>query len=134
MAEKIILAIVAIASGVTGWFFTDAMTWLFGQVELPLPSSLSLDTIATGGVTAIAIGALVWLVKHWQSVTLPDMVKESKAALAEQRADFLADSKQMREQFTTALKQQQDDCRVEQDRIHANWQRVMDRYTGTNKP
>lgn len=95
---------------------------------------ISLDTIVSGSVSSVCLAALIWLVKQWQSVTLPNMQAQHAQTLNEQRTDFLADSKAMREQFTAALKQQQDDCRIEQDRIHANWQKVMDRYTGTSKP
>ena len=97
-------------------------------------AGISLDTIVSGSVTSVCLAALVWLVKQWQSVTLPNIVAQHSATLTSQRNDFLSDSKQMREQFTAALKQQQDDCRLEQDRIHVNWQKVMDRYTGTMKP
>lgn len=101
---------------------------MFALLIAEAAAGLSLDTVVSGSVSVTAMGVLIWLVKQWQSVTLPSLVAESRQAMTEQRTDFLEDSKEMRAQFTEALKQQAEDCKIEQANIHAYWKLVMDRY------
>lgn len=83
---------------------------LLAEVEKQFdPSKMSLDNTVAAAVLGMCVSALVWLVKHWQTKTLPDIVKQYEARAKQEREDYICRSNEERADFISALETQRQD-------------------------